>query len=403
MLVLIIVQNNPYFSASASANRLISLVEGLINNGVNIQFFITQGYQFQNEKLELGVEGKYKNVNYIYLSTTLLDNIWKRRWHVYVWNKVNSFFLKYKIYQKLKNSNGIIWVTNETEILKSVLNSKHNKNNLKLFMELSEFPDIHHFNKGNQFQRRIADKRQLFFERLFFKKLNGLALMTKTLIKHYSAFPIPKPILLHLPMTVDLERFNQTVPILENFQSPYIAFVGVMDNAKDGVNILIDAFSKISNKFPEFNLYLVGGWNYDTPSHIELIKSLNLGEKVKWMGEYKRDQIPSIVSNASLLVLPRPDSKQAQGGFPTKLGEYLASGVPVCATTVGEIPNYLTDNENVFFAEPGSVESFAKAMDKALSNPVLAKKVGLAGRNIAEIHFNKDIQAQKLYEFFKTL
>ncbi len=57
-----------------------------------------------------------------------------------------------------------------------------------------------------------------------------------------------------------------------------------------------------------------------------------------------------------------PDSKQAQGGFPTKLGEYLATGNPVCATTVGEIPDYLVDGESVYFAVPGSVDSFADAM-----------------------------------------
>jgi glycosyltransferase involved in cell wall biosynthesis len=403
MKLLIILPNNPYFSNTASANRLLSIVEGLTNEGVLIEFIITNGYQNKSEKTKLGKLGKYRGKDYSYLSTTLLDNIWKRRWHVYVWNNVTSLFLKYRIYRKLKNNNGIIWVTNETEILKSVLYAANKNNNLKLFMELSEFPDIHHFNKGNQFQRRIADRRQLFFESLFFKKLNGLALMTKTLINHYSKFPDPKPQLLHLPMTVDLDRFNKKLPGLFNFESPYIAFVGVMDDAKDGVNILIQAFAKISINLPKYKLYLIGGWNYDTPSHMEMIKNLNLLDKVKWLGEFSRDQIPAILKNASLLALPRPDSKQAQGGFPTKLGEYLATGVPVCATTVGEIPDYLTNNESIFFAEPGSVDSFANAMEKALSNHELAIKVGLAGRNIAEVHFNKDIQAKKLYEFLKTL
>ena len=121
------------------------------------------------------------------------------------------------------------------------------------------------------------------------------------------------------------------------------------------------------------------------------------------MNEYPRDQIPNIICNADLLVLPRPDSKQAQGGFPTKLGEYLATGNPVCATRVGEIPDYLIDNESVFFAVPGSIESFAEAMDRALSIPDTAKWVGLNGRRVAEREFNKDIQARKLLDFLKEL
>jgi glycosyltransferase involved in cell wall biosynthesis len=63
----------------------------------------------------------------------------------------------------------------------------------------------------------------------------------------------------------------------------------------------------------------------------------------------------------------------------------------------------LVDNESVFFAEPGSVASFAAAMDRALSNPILAKNVGLNGRKVAEKEFNKDVQAKILYDFLIQL
>jgi glycosyltransferase involved in cell wall biosynthesis len=401
--LIIVLNHNPFFSNSANANRIISLINGLINKKVEIHLFFTKGYQNAQEKSEFGESGENRGFKYTYLSNILLDNIWKLRWQIYIGNSLFSFVNNYKISRALKYSNAIVWAENEIEILKSVLYAKNQNLNLKLFIELSEFPDIHLFNKGNRFQKKIADKRQNFFESMFFGKLNGLALMTKTLLKHYSTFPEPKPKLLHLPMTVDLERFDTAKPILEKFEQPYLAFVGVMDNAKDGVNILIQAFAKIASKFPTYKLYLVGGWNYDTPAHIQLIKSLDLEGKVKWMGEYKREQIPAIILNASMLVLPRPDSKQAQGGFPTKLGEYLATGVPVCATTVGEIPDYLIDNESVFFAKPGSVESFSEAMDRVLSDYDNAKRVGLNGKKVAELEFNKDIQTEKLYHFFKEL
>jgi glycosyltransferase involved in cell wall biosynthesis len=246
-----------------------------------------------------------------------------------------------------------------------------------------------------------ADKRQLFFEQTAYFAYEGLALMTKTLFNHYQSFPKPGPKLLHLPMTVDLERFSDKVEQLESFKSPYIAFVGVMSDTKDGVSILIKAFTKITRDFPAYKLYLIGRWNYDTPIHVQLIKDLRLQEKVFWKGEYSRDQIPAIINNATLLALPRPDSKQAQGGFPTKLGEYLATGNPVCATTVGEIPDYLTDGKSVYFAEPGSVDSFADAMRRALSNPEEAKQIGSNGRKVAEKYFNKDIQAKLLHNFLK--
>lgn len=204
-------------------------------------------------------------------------------------------------------------------------------------------------------------------------------------------------------MTVDLGRFNGRFMPLPEFKPPYIAFVGVMNNIKDGVDILIDAFASIEQEFPRHKLYLVGPWQPDTPDHLMQIEQLGLENRIFWMKTYPRHTIPAVLSNADLLVLPRPDSKQAQGGFPTKLGEYLATGNPVCATAVGEIPDYLEDGKSVFFSEPGAVESFANAMRRALSNPTLAKRVGTAGKKVAELEFNAAIQSKLLKNYFEEL
>jgi glycosyltransferase involved in cell wall biosynthesis len=268
---------------------------------------------------------------------------------------------------------------------------------------MSEFLDIHHYNKGNILQRKLADAKQNYFENHYVKSLDGFILMTKTLMTLYEKFSLPDTKLLQLPMTVDLDRFNHELAVLADFQQPYIAFVGVMNDAKDGVNILIEAFAEIHKQFPKHKLYLIGAWNYDTPNHQKLIQEYHLQDKVYWKGEYSRDKIPQIIKNACILALPRPDSKQAQGGFPTKLGEYLATANPVCATTVGEIPDYLVDGESVFFAEPGSVASFAKAMQRALNDLEEAKRIGENGRGVAETNFNKDIQSNLLYNFLKEL
>jgi len=227
--------------------------------------------------------------------------------------------------------------------------------------------------------------------------------MTKALYKFFDELNIPSLKLLHLPMTVDLGRFSNIQSSSLGFKNPYILFVGVMNNAKDGVDILIDAFSQIAQNFPKYNLYLVGPWQYDTPGHLQKIKDYKLAERVFWINEVNRNEIPPLLLNSNLLVLPRPDSKQAQGGFPTKLGEYLASGKPVCATNIGEIPDYLTDNETVFFAKPGSSSSFADAMERALSSEEKSLEVGQKGKLIAEKFFNKDIQSGVLYEFLFDL
>ena len=42
-------------------------------------------------------------------------------------------------------------------------------------------------------------------------------------------------------------------------------------------------------------------------------------------------------------------------------------------------------------------------MEKALNNPENSERVGLNGKMVAEKYFNKDVQAKKLFKFFKEL
>lgn len=402
MKLFIIARTNPYFENSASANRLRSLIDGLRDLGMIIHLYITRGYKDQEEYKSMGRRSRNNGIEVNYLNRLFNNTIWLRRINNYLLLPLAKSFFNRKILAIVaNNSDAIIWTDSDYNSFRLALKIKKQFPRQRLFLELSEYLDIYRFNKGRIVHKLEGKKRQLLFDVKALYAYDGLALMTKQLMKHYKAFSSNGPMLLHLPMTVDLERFMIVNKLANGFNKPYIAFVGVMNNAKEGVNILIKAFSIISKEFPTYRLYLIGSWHYDTDGHINLISNLNLEGKVFWMGEYNRDEIPHILKNADLLVLPRPDSRQAQGGFPTKLGEYLASGNPVCATKVGEIPDYLTDGESVYFAEPGSVESFANAMRRALSNPEEASRVGANGRKVAETHFNKDIQAKILFDFIR--
>ncbi len=403
MEINIVTTVNPFFYSSASANRWLSLIEGLTSQGAIIKLFFNGGYLKKEEKEKYGVKGFIGEISYEYVFPILVEGYWTERLFTYLLQDVLTRGLIYVLTNRLKDTKGVIWLEMSGLNVKLAIHLKRNYPYLKLFSEMSEYLDIHKNNKGNVLQRWKGDVRQLLFEKHGFYALDGLALMTRTLLKHYKNFHLPHPKFLHLPMTVDIERFEHSNHSLAEFQPPYIAFVGVMNDAKDGVSILIKAFYSLVIKYPNHKLYLVGGWNHDTGYHLELIQTLGLEKKVFWMKEYPRDQIPNIICNADLLVLPRPDSKQARGGFPTKLGEYLATGRPICATRVGEIPDYLVDNESVFFANPGDVESFAEAMLKALSDKKNAERIGLNGSKIAKQEFSKDIQAIKLYKFLEQL
>lgn len=90
------------------------------------------------------------------------------------------------------------------------------------------------------------------------------------------------------------------------------------------------------------------------------MNQLGVQDAVIFTGKVAAEELPNYLVNASILALSRPDSLQARNGFPTKLGEYLATGNPVLVTNVGEIPLFIKHGENGFIAEESNVDDFAK-------------------------------------------
>ena len=113
--------------------------------------------------------------------------------------------------------------------------------------------------------------------------------------------------------------------------------------------------------------------------------------------------MPNLLGHADLLVVSKPDNEQNSGNFPIKIGEYLATGVPIVVTIVGEIPMFITDNQTGFLAIPNSSESFYQKMDEALTDYENAKLVGLNGKTIAKNLFDYRIQARIMADHINNL
>lgn len=93
----------------------------------------------------------------------------------------------------------------------------------------------------------------------------------------------------------------------------------------------------------------------------------------------------------------------ADAGFPSKLTEYLASGVPVVVTQVGEIPLYLHDKINAFLSEPGNADAFAEKLKFVPDNYNFASAVAIKGKELTESVFNYNFQARRMLGFINSL
>ena len=202
-------------------------------------------------------------------------------------------------------------------------------------------------------------------------------------------------------MFVDTNRFN--IPKVQSER--YIAYCGTMSTGKDGVDVLINAFCRFHKTYPDYKLILIGPYmNQKTKEVVEkLIDSKNLKDSVVLTGKVSPSQMPSLLMNASVLALSRPDNIQNRNGFPTKLGEYLATGNPVVVTSIGEIPDYLKEGENAYLAVPGDDVSFANALLRIAEDYDTAIIVGKKGRELALTDFSADVQTTIALNHIKTL
>ena len=102
-------------------------------------------------------------------------------------------------------------------------------------------------------------------------------------------------------------------------------------------------------------------------------------------------------------MLARPNSIQAQFGFPTKLGEYLMTAKPVVVTSTGEIPCYLQDNEHAYIALPDDDISLSEKLREALRFPDKSLTIGRNGKKQALKYFNNKHETKKILDFIDRL
>lgn len=267
--------------------------------------------------------------------------------------------------------------------------------NVKFLQEKSEFPFVL-MKKG--FVHKLYAK---FYVNTTYRLFDGLIVMTKPLMDYFKDKVRKGCKLLEMPMTVDTERF--AIEKTDSEYGNYIAYCGNMAGNKDGVLNLIEAFNIASPKIGDVKLLLIGGSSNqeDWDRIVETVKQTG-NQNIVMFGKATREQMPALLKNAKALALARPSSLQSTGGFPTKLGEYLATGNPVIVTAVGDIPQYLNET-NAFVVKADDNYMFAAAIEKVFADYEQAVEIGKRGQDLAQTVFSSKEQSKRLYKYLENV
>lgn len=388
MKILVIFNRNLFYVEGASSNRFRTIFEGLALRNVEIHILIAAGY-FEWEEYLFHNRYKYpKNIFIHYIGFPYLLRSIKR---IKYQSLRRSLIINKQKELQTKINFDYGWITYGLKndiYLESI--DLFKREGAKIIQEMSEHPVL--FMSKNEYNEYL---------KLICPQVDIMLLMTNGLLDFYSKY-IQSSKLYHIPMTVDLDRFSKSKSISkENIW--VISYVGLMKNKKDGVDVLIKAFAAVSKEFKNIRLQLIGPKKpkEDYLEQLNFIENNNLENIIEYLGEKPRSEIPQLLIDSDCLVLARPSSKQAQFGFPTKLGEYLATGNPVVATSVGEIPFYLKNNNNAFIAQPNDVDDFADKIMNVLKDKKNAVKIGKRGFETANEYFNAEIQSDRILKILQ--
>jgi glycosyltransferase involved in cell wall biosynthesis len=382
-----------------ATNRIISYSRGWVENKHRINVLCLKPTENSNGKIQnKNVKGSYSGISYEYCPLTSIKpkSVVKKIFLTFVSLLIATLRI-FKLNKKEKIDSFILVSNSIIHILYFYVISKIF--GIKYIQEKSEFPFVL---RNRSLLGRIYS---FLYTSYIYKLFDGIFVMTGPLREYFEGRIRHNAKLTIIPMTVETDRFCNYADSNNKEKRRYIAYCGDMRGNKDGVEVLIEAFSLIEKKYPELMLYLIG--DSSNSQEFEKIKEkvahYGLIEKVVFTGRLKREEMPEYLCHATLLALARPSSLQSEGGFPTKLGEYLSTGKPVIATKVGEIPHFLQDGINAFLSDPDSSEAFAAKIDCALSDYERAISIGKAGQGIARSIFDYRVQSEKLLEFIKSV
>ena len=172
---------------------------------------------------------------------------------------------------------------------------------------------------------------------------------------------------------------------------PRVVFVGRLAPQK-GVRTLVEAARLIRTLGAQ--VLLVG----DGPQRATLereVRRLGVDDEVHFFGFAPHERVPAVLSHADLLVLP---SLYEELG--TILLEAMWMGVPIVASRTGGIPGIIDDGVNGLLVPPGDSEALARAIDRVLSSPDLARRLGEAAR---AKDYDWEVLAERVLEAYRRL
>ncbi len=175
-----------------------------------------------------------------------------------------------------------------------------------------------------------------------------------------------------------------------------IGFIGRLVEEK-GVQVLLQAVSGLDGAW---TLKLVGAGPYEADLRAWCAR-LGIDKRVVWAGPVPSAEIPRVLNELDVLVLPSLTRSNWKEQFGRILIEAMACEVPVVGSSSGEIPHLIADAGLVF--PEGDADALRAALERLMREPDLRPALGRKGRARVLAHFTQQQVAAETYAIYRGL
>ena len=172
-----------------------------------------------------------------------------------------------------------------------------------------------------------------------------------------------------------IDTVSYTPCASERADTPVFAYLGRLKRYK-GVQHVITAFAALGH--PTARLEIAGAGDYQ-PALEQLAASLDLGERVRFLGRISEEEKLRLLRRAWALVFASPK----EGWGITNL-ETAACGTPVVASNSPGIRESVRDGETGYLVTHGNDAAMASAMGRIAGDVHLVARLGAQARSFAE-------------------
>lgn len=183
------------------------------------------------------------------------------------------------------------------------------------------------------------------------------------------------------PVNLFLSREDQPVLV-------YIGSLGLMDDCSqiiEGLRLL---------KELDFQMFFLG--DGEEKSKLQsLVTTYDLEEKVKFLGLVPKHEVAKWLKIARASFVTFKDFPVLHTNSPNKLFDSFAAGVPVIQSTRGWIRELIEKENAGWNVDPTKPDTFAGAIQEAVSNSEIVMEKASNAKRIAEGPFNRNVLSAK--------